>query len=91
MTILFWLIFGPILFWGIIRIYNGFVADFAPDKKRRKQAVEDEKRLSEVSERWFEWWVGFFWKIIKFIFKWALPVGFVIFIVFLLMGGEIDH
>ena len=74
MEILFWIIFGPILFWAAIRIYSSFVADFSPDKKRRAQAKDDEARLAEASDKWFDMWFSFFWKMIKFSFIWILPL-----------------
>ena len=89
MEILFWIILGPIIFWLLMRVYNTVVADFAPDKKRRKKAVEDNKVLQNVSDRYVAWWERFIWGSIKFVSKWSTPVGFILFILYLLMGGEI--
>jgi hypothetical protein len=91
MTTLIWLIGIPIIVLIFARLYEGFVGDFSPDKKRRKQAKEAEKNYQIAVDKYLDWWFGLIWKIIKFIIKWIIPVGFVSFFLFLLFGGEINN
>jgi len=90
MTIIFWIILGLILFLALLKFYNHLVIDFSPNKKRIKKAKEDNERFTEVINRWFKICVSFFRKIIKFIIKWVIPTGVVLFFVYLLLGGEIN-
>ncbi len=86
-----WIIGIPILLLIFARMYEGIVADFSPDKKRRRQAKEAEKNYAIATDKYVDWWIGLIWKTIKFIIKWIVPVGLVVFFIFLLLGGEINH
>ena len=65
MTILFWIIFGPILLWACIKAYNYIVQDFSPVKERRKQAKQQNEAIQEATDRWFEMWLKLFFKLLK--------------------------
>ena len=90
MSLVLWLIGIPILYLIFARIYEGIVADFSPDKKRRKQAKEAERNIQIATDKYVDWVFGLIWKTIKLILKLSIPVGFILFIVYLLMGGEIN-
>ena len=89
MSTVLWIIGIPVLLLIFGRVYEGLVADFSPDKKRRKQAKKFSDNYAIATDKYIDWWINKIWKLIKFIFKWAIPVGFVLFIIFLLMGGSI--
>ena len=87
MSVILWIIAIPVFLLIFGRVYEGLVADFSPDKKRRKQAKKFEQNYALATEKYVEWWINKIWKLIKFIFKWSLPVAFVLFIGSLLMNG----
>ena len=91
MTTLLWLIGIPIIVLLFARVYEGIVADFSPDKKRRKQAKVAERNYMIATDKYVDWWTGMIWKTIKLIVKWIVPAGLVILFIYLLMGGEIHH
>jgi len=91
MSTLLWLIGIPVIVLIFARFYEGVVADFSPDKKRRKQAKEAERNYQIATDKYVDWWVGLIWKTIKLIIKWIVPVGFVLFFLYLLFGGEINN
>ena len=49
MSTILWIIGIPVLFLIFARVYEGIVADFSPDKKRRKQAKEAERNYQMIN------------------------------------------
>ena len=86
MSLILWLIAVPAIVFIIGQIYSGLVSDFSPDEERREQAKKEHAKYQMATDEYVDWWFDKLWKLIKFAFKWAIPVAFVLFIWALLLG-----
>ena len=77
MEVILWIIAFPILVLIFFRMYESIVADFSPDKKRRKQAKKFEENYAIATDKYISWLFRFIWKIAK----WAVPAFIIIVII----------
>ena len=81
MEIILWIIAFPILVLCFFRMYEMIVADFSPDKKRRKQAKKFEENYAIATDKYISWLFRFIWKVTK----WVVPAIIIIVIIIGLM------
>ena len=83
LIVLFIPLFGMV--WA--RLYNKVVADFSPDKKKRKEAKKADANYEEAIHRYGDSIGNLFWGIIKLFFKYGVPTIIVIFLIFFIMDS----
>ena len=54
--------------------------------KRKNKQKKEHAKYQMATDEYVDWWFDKLWKLIKFAFKWAIPVAFVLFIWALLLG-----
>ena len=81
LIVLFIPLFGMV--WA--RLYNKVVADFSPDKKKRKEAKKADANYEEAIHKYGDSIGNLFWGLIKLFFKYGVPTIIVIFLIFFIM------
>ena len=77
LIVLFIPLFGMV--WA--RLYNKVVADFSPDKKKRKEANKADANYEEAIHRYSDSIGNLFWGLVKLFFKYGVPTIIVIFLI----------
>ena len=75
------ILFIPLFGMVFARVYNMIVADFSPDKKKRKEATKADANYEEAIHRYGDGIGNLFWGIIKIFFKYVVPIIIVIFLI----------
>ena len=79
------ILFIPLFGMVFARVYNMIVADFSPDKKKRKEATKADANYEEAIHRYGDGIGNLFWGIIKLFFKYGVPTIIIIVLVVYLM------
>ena len=67
------------------RLYNKVVADFSPDKKKRKEAKKADANYEEAIHKYGDSLGNLFWGLIKLFFKYGVPTIIIIVLIVYLM------
>ena len=79
------ILFIPLFGMVFARVYNMIVADFSPDKKKRKEATKADANYEEAIHKYGDSIGNLFWGLIKLFFKYGVPTIIIIVLIVYLM------